>query len=273
MLGTRAVVDTRDAALASVGCSIQAVDAVLDGDTRTAYALVRPPGHHAQPSQADGYCFFSNVAIAAEHARRRGIRRVAVIDWDVHHGNGTQACFYERDDVLTVSLHQDHGAWGPSHPQTGSHLETGFAAGMGFNVNVALPPGTGDLGFVEAFETVVAPIVRRFAPELLLVACGQDANEYDPNARMCVTMAGFRALGRLARSLATELCDGRMALVQEGGYAKTYSAFCLHATLEGVLGADGPMLADPVAFQPDDAGHARAAIDRARGVHAFRWGL
>jgi acetoin utilization deacetylase AcuC-like enzyme len=273
VLGTRAVPATWDAALAAVGSSIQAVDAVLDGDASAAYALVRPPGHHAQPAQADGYCFFSNAAVAAEHARRRGVERIAIVDWDVHHGNGTQACFYDRSDVLTVSLHQDHGSWGPSHPQTGTPLETGHGDGMGFNVNVALPPGTGDLGYLDAFETVAAPIVRRFRPDLLLVAAGQDANEYDPNARMCVSMAGFRALGRAARGLADELCRGRVALIQEGGYAKTYSAFCLHATLEGILGVEEPMLPDPVAFQPDDAGHARAAIDRARGVHAFRWRL
>jgi acetoin utilization deacetylase AcuC-like enzyme len=272
-LGTRAVPATWDAARAAAGASIQAADAVLDGDAPVAYALVRPPGHHAQPSRADGYCFFSNIAIAAEHARRRGVGRVAVLDWDVHHGNGTQACFYDRADVLTVSLHQDHGSWGPSHPQTGSPLENGHGAGAGYNVNVALPPGTGDLGYVEAFETVVAPIVRRFEPGLLLVACGQDANEFDPNARMCVSMAGFRALGRRARALADELCGGRIALVQEGGYAKTYSAYCLHATLEGVLRVEEPMLADPVAYQPDDAGRARAAIDAAHGVHALRWGL
>ena len=146
-VGTRAVPATWDAALASVGMAIQAVDAVLDGDAPLAYALVRPPGHHAQPTRADGYCFFSNVAIAAEHARRRGLERVAIVDWDVHHGNGTQACFEHRSDVLAVSLHHDHGTWGPSHPQTGSPLELGTGDGVGYNVNVALPPGTGDIGY------------------------------------------------------------------------------------------------------------------------------
>jgi acetoin utilization deacetylase AcuC-like enzyme len=252
---------------------VQAVDAVLDGDAPVAYALVRPPGHHAQPERADGYCFFSNVAIAAEHARRRGIERVAVIDWDVHHGNGTQACFYARADVLTISLHQDHGPWGPSHLQTGSPLELGDGPGWGHNINVALPQGTGDLGYVEAMQRVVEPIVRAFGPGLVLVAAGQDANQYDPNGRMAVSMSGFRALGRAARELAIELCDGRLALVQEGGYAKTYSAYCLHGTLEGAIGAEQPLLDDPVDFYPDDAGHARAAIDRAVGIHARGWGL
>jgi acetoin utilization deacetylase AcuC-like enzyme len=272
-LGTRAVPATWDAARAAVGASLQAVDAVLDGEAGVSYALVRPPGHHAQRARADGYCFFSNVALAAEHARRRGVERVAILDWDVHHGNGTQDCFYERGDVLTVSLHQDHGSWGPSHPQTGRPDEQGTGAGLGHNVNVALPPGTGDLGFLDAMELVAEPIVRAFEPELLLVACGQDANQVDPNARMSVTMAGFRALGARARVLAAELCGGRLALVQEGGYAKTYSAYCLHATLEGVLGVPEPMLDDPVGYYPDSHEHARAAIEAARAAHAERWSL
>jgi acetoin utilization deacetylase AcuC-like enzyme len=272
-VGTRAVPATWDAALASVGMSIQAVDAVLDGDAPLAYALVRPPGHHAQPARADGYCFFSNIAIAAEHARRRGIERVAIVDWDVHHGNGTQACFEDRADVLTISLHHDHGTWGPSHPQTGSPLELGTGEGAGYNVNVALPPGTGDLGYREAMERVVAPILRRFEPGLLLIANGQDASQFDPNSRMSVTMPGFRALGRMARALAAELCDGRLVLVQEGGYAKTYAAYCLHASLEGAIGVEAPLLDDPVAFYPDDPGVARPAIDRALGTLALRWRL
>jgi acetoin utilization deacetylase AcuC-like enzyme len=121
-----------EAALAAAGTALAATDAVLSGETKTAYALVRPPGHYAQPAQADGYCLFSNAALAAERARRSGLERVAVLDWDVHHGNGTQECFYDRDDVLTVSFHMRHGAWGPSHPQTGGPDEVGTGRGEGF---------------------------------------------------------------------------------------------------------------------------------------------
>jgi acetoin utilization deacetylase AcuC-like enzyme len=261
-----------DAALAAAGTTLAACDAVLTGDAQAAYALVRPPGHHAQPAQADGYCLFSNVALAAEHARRRGVERVAVLDWDVHHGNGTQECFYARDDVLTVSLHMRHGAWGPSHLQTGAPEETGTGSGGGFNVNVELPVGTGDGGYARAFEELVAPIVDQFRPGLVLVACGQDANQFDPNGRQCVTMAGFRRLGEAARALAERHCGGRVVLAQEGGYARTYSAFCLHATLAGVLGVETE-LEDPCAYLPDDPHHADAALEAVRAALSPYWTL
>ena len=254
------------AALAAAGTTLTAAEAVLEGDVSLAYALVRPPGHHAQPAQADGYCLFNNVALAAELARRRGIERVAVLDWDVHHGNGTQEAFYDRADVLTVSLHMRHGSWGPSHPQTGAPDEIGTGAGEGANVNVELPLGAGDRGYLQAMEEVVAPIVDAFRPGLLLVASGQDANQFDPNGRQSVTMEGFRRLGAAARALAERHGDGRLLLVQEGGYARTYSALCLHATLEGVLGLE-PALEDPCAYIPDtvSADEALAAVHSALG--------
>ena len=261
-----------DAALASAGTAIAAVEAVLDGDCRTAYALVRPPGHHAQPAATDGYCLFSNTALAAEVARRRGVERVAVLDWDVHHGNGTQECFYRRGDVLAVSLHMPHGSWSVSHPQTGSALEAGLADGEGFNVNVELAYGSGDAAYVDAFERVVMPIVDQFDPGLIVVAAGQDASQFDPNGRQCVTMRGFRRLGELAQQLADRHCEGRMALVQEGGYGRSYSAFCMHATLEGVLGS-GPLLDDPMAYLPDDEARGEAGIAAARGSMRRYWSL
>jgi acetoin utilization deacetylase AcuC-like enzyme len=260
------------AALAAAGSALAAAEAVLENETSVAFALVRPPGHHAQPAQADGYCLFNNVALAAELARRRGVERVAAIDWDVHHGNGTQECFWERPDVLTVSLHMRHGAWGPAHPQTGAPDEVGAGKGAGFNVNVELPPGTGDGGYARAFEQVVAPIVHRFQPELLLVACGQDANQFDPGGRQCVTMEGFRRLGEATRDLADRHCEGRVVLVQEGGYARSYSAFCLHATLAGVLGSDVG-LEDPCAYMPDDPAHADDEIALVRSALAPYWTL
>jgi acetoin utilization deacetylase AcuC-like enzyme len=261
-----------DAALAAAGTTLAACDAVLSGENDVAYALVRPPGHHAQPAQADGYCLFNNVALAAEHARRRGIDRVAILDWDVHHGNGTQECFYGRDDVLTVSLHMRHGAWSDAHRQTGAPDELGAGAGIGFNVNVELPPGTGDAGYLRAFEEIVAPVVDHFAPGLLLVACGQDANQFDPNGRQCVSMDGFRGLGEATRALAQQHTGGRIVLAQEGGYARTYSAFCLHATLAGVLGVES-QLDDPCAYLPDDPSHADRELASVKAALAPYWAL
>jgi acetoin utilization deacetylase AcuC-like enzyme len=261
-----------DAALAAAGTAIAATEAVVTGECLRAYALVRPPGHHAQRAQADGYCLFNNVALAAERARRLGVERVAVLDWDVHHGNGTQECFYERSDVLTISLHMRHGAWGPTHRQTGGPDETGRGPGAGYNVNVELPLGTGDAGYVLAMDEIVLPVLDRFEPDLLVIACGQDASQFDPNGRQAVTMAGFRRLGEAARAVAERHAQGRLVLVQEGGYAPTYAAFCLFATVEGVLGAP-PQLPDPLAYLPDDPEPARAAIGATRAAIEGHWRL
>jgi acetoin utilization deacetylase AcuC-like enzyme len=251
--------DSFGPASAAAGTALSAMAHVMDGQARLAYALVRPPGHHAGPDSPDGYCFFNNTALAAQLALDRGARRVAIIDWDVHHGNGSQEGFYERDDVLTVSLHMDHGSWGPSHPQTGKTEEVGRGRGLGFNLNVPLPMGIGDVGYVQAMRDVVRPAINKFRPDLIVVANGQDASQFDPNGRQLLTMAGFRALGVAARALADTHTGGRLVLIQEGGYQLSYAAFCLHACLEGVLGV-GPLLDDPIAYLSDSISDSRDAI-------------
>ena len=221
------------AALASAGTALAATEAVLTGASPLAYALVRPPGHH---------------------------------------GNGTQACFWDRSDVVAISLHMRHGSWGPHHPQTGAPDELGSGDGLGHNVNVELPVGTGDEGYRRAMARAVEPLVAAFEPELIVIACGQDASQFDPNGRMCVTMDGFRDLGAAARALADRHCGGRLVLVQEGGYGRTYSGHCMHATLEGVLGT-GPLLDDPMAYIPDDVDRADAAIAAVRAAIARHWDI
>jgi acetoin utilization deacetylase AcuC-like enzyme len=258
------------AVLASAGTTLAAADAVIADDVGIAYALVRPPGHHAGPSVADGYCFFNNVALAAKRFRAAGAERVAIVDWDVHHGNGTQACFYERDDVLTISLHMRHGSWGPSHPETGSPAESGAGTGAGHNVNIELRPGSGDGAYAEAFRRVVDPVLQRYRPDVLIGASGQDASAFDANGRMNVSMDGFHAIGESMGAIAED-SGARLVLVQEGGYARTYAAYCLHATLEGLLGSDR-LLADPLAYMPDDPAHAAADIDAVCTEHRH-WGL
>ena len=236
--------------LAAAGTALAATESVLSGRTQMAYALTRPPGHHAQRAQADGYCFFNGAALVADAARRGGIDRVLVIDWDVHHGNGTQDIFYERDDVLTVSLHMDHGAWGPSHPQTGGLEERGTGAGRGFNQNVPLPLGVGNIAYLRAFDEVVMPLAERFKPGMIVCASGQDASAYDPNGRHNVSMPGFRGIGKRVRGLAEQHAAGRAILVQEGGYNPSYAPYCLLATLEGLLGSASET-PDPLAYVPD----------------------
>ncbi len=247
--GSGTVVDkgSVDAVFAAAGTTVAAVEGVLATENLAAYALVRPPGHHAARHMADGNCIFNNLAIAVETALQNGCRRVAVIDWDVHHGNGTQSGFYDRADVLTISMHMPLGAWGPNHPETGEIDETGEGDGQGCNFNIPLPYGSGDQAYAKAMDELVAPVVRDFDPDLIVIACGQDANQFDPNGRNLLGMSGFRHLGTVARELASELCAGRLLLCQEGGYAITYTGFCMYAVAEGILGVAEPM-EDPLAY-------------------------
>lgn len=243
----------------SAGAAIAAARHVATGVERMAYALGRPPSHHAQPDTADGYCFVNGVALAALEAMEHGCARVAIIDWDVHHGNGTQEGFYTCCDVLTISIHMEHGAWGPSHTQTGGVEELGETDGYGFNINLPLPFGAGDACYTEVFERCVVPAVRTFGPDLIILANGQDANQFDPNGRQTLSMAGFYALGTCVRDLAKELCDGRIVVTQEGGYNPAYAPYCAYAVVAGLLG-EALAIDDPLAFYPDDLGRARADV-------------
>jgi acetoin utilization deacetylase AcuC-like enzyme len=204
---------TWEAAWAAVSAALAAADWVVGGGERTALAAVRPPGHHAERSIAMGFCFFNNVAVAAEHLRRRGATRVAIFDFDVHHGNGTQHSFESRADVFYASTHQY-----PFYPGTGAADEKGVGAGEGFTLNVPLPAGTGDEGYAEAIRGRILPALRRFAPDVLLLSAGFDAWQADPLGGMRVTRDGFRAWGDWLRELAAELCGGRVLALLEGGY-------------------------------------------------------
>lgn len=224
------------AALAAGG-ALAAVDAVIAGTVRNAYALVRPPGHHALADRGLGFCLFNNIAIAARHAQRaHGLRRVAIVDWDVHDGNGTHEAFYDDGDVLFVSLHQED-----LFPvDMGLIEQVGSGAGVGKTVNIPLPPGSGDAAYAAAFARIVAPLVRQFAPELLLISCGLDASAFDPLGRMNVSSDGFRAMARVALDLADECCGGRLVVVHEGGYSQTYVPACTLAVIEALAGVAAP---------------------------------
>jgi acetoin utilization deacetylase AcuC-like enzyme len=220
------------AASLSAGSAALAVDRILDGSLDGAYVLARPPGHHAEPGRGMGFCLFNSVAVAVAQARVGGCERVLVVDWDVHHGNGTQAMFYEDPRVLFVSLHQDN--WYPL--DSGTPAERGRGAGRGTTVNVPLPPGTGDRGYMEALARVVIPAARRFGPELIVVSAGQDGSMLDPLGRMLLSGDGYRDMGAAVAQLADEVCGGRLLLVQEGGYSAAYTPYCTLAALEGVTG-------------------------------------
>jgi acetoin utilization deacetylase AcuC-like enzyme len=238
------------AALAA-GLAKAALFDVLEDRAENAYALSRPPGHHCLPENPNGFCLFANIAIAIEAAfEARLAERIAVLDWDVHHGNGTEAIFYDRDDVFTISLHQER-----NYPlDTGGAEDTGAGAGDGANMNIPLPPGAGHSGYLEAMERLVLPALDRFEPDVIVVACGFDALAFDPLSRMLATQETFREMTRMAMGAAERLCGGRLMMAHEGGYSELSVPFAGHAVLEEMSGsalrAPDPQAATLAARQP-----------------------
>lgn len=236
----------------SAGLAKAAVMAVLEERQRNAYALSRPPGHHCLPAVPMGFCLLANIAVAVEAAlAAKAVERVAVVDWDVHHGNGTEAIFYERADVLTISVHQER-----NYPRdTGGVEARGTGAGEGFNLNLPLAPGGGHDVYLHAFQRVVMPALTRFRPDLVVVACGFDASGVDPLGRMLATSETFAEMAAMVMQVADETCGGRLVLVHEGGYSAAHVPFCGHAVLERLSGsavrAPDPLQARIAAQQPN----------------------
>jgi acetoin utilization deacetylase AcuC-like enzyme len=223
---------TWEAAWAAVETTLAAADWVAGGPGRRAFAAVRPPGHHAERGLAMGFCFFNNVAVAAERLRRKhGVSKIAIFDFDVHHGNGTQHLFAERGDVFYASTHQY-----PFYPGTGAADEVGRGEGVGATLNVPLPAGTGDDGYAEAIRGRVLPALRGFAPEILLLSAGFDAWQRDPLGGMRVTAEGFRSWGEQCAALADEVAEGRILAVLEGGYDLESLPRLVEAHLAGLAG-------------------------------------
>ncbi len=219
-----------DVARVAAGSLVALVDALIDGAVSKGVALLRPPGHHARPGKAMGFCLLNNVAVAAAHARARGLERVAVVDWDVHHGNGTQEIFWRDPHVLYVSTHQF-----PFYPGSGDVDEIGEGDGKGFTVNVPLPAGGGDALYASAFERVVLPVVQAYAPELVLVSAGFDASADDPLAQMQLSAQAFGWMGRELARVAERSAKGRLALVLEGGYDLVSLETGLRSAIDGML--------------------------------------
>lgn len=229
--GEHAIVgpDSYEIALLSAGGVITAVDAVMNDEVRNAYALTRPPGHHAEQDEGMGFCLFNNVAIAAQYVRKKyGLKRILILDWDVHHGNGTESAFRFDSDVLFISIHQEN-----IFPKDrGNITYTGEGDGNGYNVNIELPAGTGNDGYHYTFEQVIEPIVDQYQPEVIFISAGQDPSRFDPLGRMLVTAEGFYQMASKVKSLAEKHCEGRLIACHEGGYSTAYVPFCTLRILE-----------------------------------------
>lgn len=254
----------------SAGLALHAVDGVLADRYRNAYAMSHPPGQHCLADMPMGFCLLANIAIAIEAARRtHGVQRIAVLDWGAHHGNGAQTLFYERDDVLTVSLHQERCF----PPGCGGAGERGAGRGEGFNINIPLLPGGGHDAYCHAMERIVIPAIDRFRPELMIVASAFDANGVDPLARMLLHSGSYRMLTKTALALADRHCSGRLVVVHEGGHAQAAVPFCGHAVVEALagesLGVDDPFVELFEAWQPNAqlAAFQRGLIDEMAIAH------
>jgi acetoin utilization deacetylase AcuC-like enzyme len=255
---------TFEAAYLAAGAAVTAVDHVMDGGAGTrAMALVRPPGHHAERARAMGFCLFNNIAIAAAHARARGLERVAVVDYDVHHGNGTQWSFYSDPSVLFISSHQY-----PYYPGTGAAGDTGTGAGAGFTVNLPMSAGATDADYELAYSQVALPVLAQFRPELILISAGFDAHMNDPLAGMRVTSPYFGRLTAAIAGIADTHCAGKLVAVTEGGYDLVALAESLRATI-GALEGSGPSAAAPTGASP----RGEAAVKAVRPRLIDHWKL
>jgi acetoin utilization deacetylase AcuC-like enzyme len=254
-----------DAALSAVAAAVDLTRATLSGQFQRSFAVVRPPGHHAEPDRAMGFCLFNNVAIAAAAARAAGAARVAIVDWDVHHGNGTQNAFYRDPHVLYISTHQ----W-PLYPGTGAADEIGAGEGVGANINLPLPPEAGDAEYAAAFDEIVVPALRAFKPDLLFVSAGFDAFVADPLAQMKVSAAGYRRMAACLRGVADEVCGGRLVAVLEGGYDLGGLDACA-GELFTELAGERTSMPTPSATAIDAT--ARQRLTQVKRALGGRWGI
>ena len=255
--------DAYQIACHSAGLAIDALRAVLKGEADNAYALTRPPSHHAERDRGRGFCLIGNIPVAIETARAEGlVRRVAVVDWDVHHGNGTEQAFYDNGEVLTISLHHAN-----NYPvDSGDASDRGEGAGLGYNLNVPLPPGCGGGAYREVFERLVLPALERFQPELIVVACGFDAAAFDPLGTMLLSSADYAWMTGQLLAAAERLCGGRLVMTHEGGYSEGYVPFCAQAVRETLSGIStevrDPVLEDLQRWGGQDLQpHQKALID------------
>jgi acetoin utilization deacetylase AcuC-like enzyme len=255
-----------EAALLAAGGCLEALDRIMDGEIRNAFAMIRPPGHHAESSRAMGFCLFNNVAVAAKYAQaRHGLSRVMILDWDLHHGNGTQWAFYQDPTVFYGSTHQY-----PYYPGSGSFKETGKGDGVGYTLNVPLSVGYGDSEYLGIYRRIFAAVGRAFEPQLLIVSAGFDIYEGDPLGGMAVSPAGFGLLTRVLLEMAEEVCQGRVLVALEGGYNLEGLRAGGKAVLMELMGrARSPK--DPAATEAPGKSRVDTLLKNVSEAHGEKW--
>lgn len=255
---------TYETALLAAGGFLRSLELIMEGKVRGAFAAVRPPGHHAEASQAMGFCFLNNVAVGAEFlVREYGLRRILVVDWDLHHGNGTEHAFYSRRDVLYFSTHQV-----PLYPGSGPVRDMGHGEGLGYNLNVPLMAGKGDDDYLYAFTKILAPVAERFEPEFILVSAGFDIGAGDPLGGMSVTSRGFGMMAGALRAMAERSAGGRLAFVLEGGYNLETLRDGVREVLASLAAPDSPTLPEPAVSETTrvELGYALRAFRKAWNI-------
>ena len=266
-MDTYIVPESYRVALLSAGGALTGLREIMGSGPDKVFALNRPPGHHAEKSRAMGFCLFNNIAIAAEVAKRNyGLKRIAIVDWDVHHGNGTQHTFEGDPEVLFISTHQS-----PAYPGTGQLKEVGRGAGEGFTVNIPMPPGSGDVEYGLIFDQVIIPVLDQFEPELLLISSGYDAYRHDPLAGMSLTHQGFYAMADNLRQAAERNCQGRILLCLEGGYHLEGQAGAVIQVVNALGNFGLPVTERSPDLEPTR--HAQARLEEVLQVQRKYWSL
>ncbi|MBN1165886.1 MAG: histone deacetylase [Methanospirillaceae archaeon] len=262
-------------ALLSAGGAVAAGDAVLDKKVRNAFAFCRPPGHHAGKRNGAGFCYLNNMAVLVQHVKKRGLKRVAIIDWDAHHGNGTQEIFYPDSTVLFFSVHQY-----PFYPGTGGINESGTGAGRGYTINMPVPAGTSDESYEYLFTEIIAPVIREFSPDCVTISAGQDAHFTDPLISLALTTKGYATLMHKACALADELCKGRLIAILEGGYSVCgglpYTNLAILACMAGLdtshcTDPQAYMSAFPDRYNPRSFDHVRGMTHDLKKILSSTW--
>jgi acetoin utilization deacetylase AcuC-like enzyme len=274
--GQAAIVGTGsyEIALLSTGGALTGVDTVMSGQVQNAYVLTRPPGHHAEKEMGMGFCLFNNVVIAAHYARKKyGLNKILIVDWDVHHGNGTENAFLDDPNVLFVSLHQEFSF----PPHRGMAEVIGEDEGAGYNINIPLPAGTGNAGYLYAIEEVLTPAADQFQPDLVIVSAGQDPSVFDPLAQMMVTADGFYQIASKVKQIADKHCSGKMVVCHEGGYSSAYVPFCTLRVIEAISELQSKVTEDPFQLGVESLPtnvlleHQKAVVEHVKQLHREYW--